>query len=153
MRSLKVLCCGGAAMSEFERCLNERKISTIKASKEMIENEVSSAEYDLNRSKGSLANRDYKWASVQAYYSMFHSAKALVLNKGYREKSHYCLLVALRELYIETGQLDKEFADNFEMCMDIRQEADYGLTYSSRSAELSVESAEKLLKVTKNILS
>ena len=140
-------------MSEFERCLNERKISTIKASKEMIENEVSSAEYDLNRSKGSLANRDYKWASVQAYYSMFHSAKALVLNKGYREKSHYCLLVALRELYIETGQLDKEFADNFEMCMDIRQEADYGLTYSSRSAELSVESAEKLLKVTKNILS
>jgi len=83
---------------------------------------------------------------------MFHSAKALVLNKGYREKSHYCLLVALRELYIKTDELDKESADDFEICMDIRQEADYGLTYSSRSAELSVKAAEKLLEVAKSIL-
>jgi hypothetical protein len=36
--------------------------------------------------------------------------------------------------------------------MDIRQEADYGLTYSSGSAELSIESAKKLLEATKNIL-
>ena len=89
---------------------------------------------------------------MQAYYSMFHSAKALILHKGYREKSHYCLLVALRELYIKTNELDKEFVDNYEMCMDIRHEADYGLTYSGESAKLSVEAARQLLEVTKNIL-
>jgi len=139
-------------MSEFETCLNERKIVKIKASTKMIEKEIDSAEYDLARARESLSHNDYKWASVQAYYSMFHSAKALVLNKGYREKSHYCLLVALKELYVETGELEKGFADNFEMCMDIRQEADYGLTYSTTSAELSIEYAEKLLEATKNIL-
>ena len=46
---------------------------------------------------------------------MFHSAKALVLKKGYREKSHYCLLVALRELYIKSGELTKDVADDFEL--------------------------------------
>jgi len=139
-------------MNEFEICLKERKIVKIKPSIEMIKKETKNAEYDLARSKESLSKKDYKWASIQAYYSMFHSAKALVLNKGYREKSHYCLLVALRELYIKTDELDKESADDFEMCMDIRQEADYGLTYSSRSAELSVKAAEKLLEVAKSIL-
>lgn len=47
--------------------------------------------------------------------------KALVLKKGYREKSHYCLLVVFKGLCIKTREMDKEFADNFEMCMDIRQ--------------------------------
>lgn len=152
MKLIKVLYYGGAAVNEFETCLNERKIVKIKPSIKMIEKEVNSAEYDLSRSIESLSHKDYKWASIQAYYSMFHSVKALVLNKGYRKKSHYCLLVALKELYVETGELAKEFADNFEMCMDIRQEADYGLTYNSRSAELSIESAKKLLEATKNIL-
>jgi len=144
---------GEAVMNEFENCLKERKIVKVKPSKKIIDAEVKSAEYDLDRSKENLARKDYKWASIQAYYSMFHSSKALVFNKGYREKSHYCLLVAFKELYIKTGEVDREFADNFEMCMDIRQEADYGLTYSSGSAEIVVESAEKLLEVTKDLLS
>jgi len=139
-------------MNEFENCLNERKIVKIKPSKKSIDAEFESARYDLARSKESLADRDYKWASIQAYYSMFHFIKALVFKKGYREKSHYCLLVAFRELYVRTGEIDKEFADNFEMCMDMRREADYGLTYSSESAKLSVEDADKLFEVAKNIL-
>ena len=83
---------------------------------------------------------------------MFHCIKALVLKKGYRKKSHYCLLVAFKELYIKTGEMDKEFADNFEMCMDIRQEADYGLSYTGESARIAVEDADKLVKAAERIL-
>jgi len=68
-------------MNDFEQCIKERHLLTIKASKEMIEKEITSAEYDLSRSKESIQDEDYKWASVQAYYSMFHAAKALVLKK------------------------------------------------------------------------
>ena len=100
-------------MNEFERCLKERRIVTIEASREMIEKELEGAKYDLSSAEESLHDEDYKWASVQAYYSMFHAAKALVFEKGYREKSHYCLLIALRELYVQTKKLDSEFADNF----------------------------------------
>ena len=83
---------------------------------------------------------------------MFHCIKALVLKKGYREKSHCCLLVAFKELYIKTGEMDKEFADNFEMCMDIRQEADYGLSYTGESARIAVEDADQLVKAAERIL-
>jgi len=77
-------------MNEFQRCLEQRRIVKITPTKEMIGKEIAHAEYDLNRAEESLHNEDSKWASVQAYYSMFHTAKALVLKKGYREKNHYC---------------------------------------------------------------
>ncbi len=139
-------------MNEFEKCLNERKIVKMNASKEVIYKEFENAMYDLARSKESLTKGDFKWASIQAYYSMFHCIKALIFKKGYREKSHYCLLVAFKELYVKTGEMDKEFADNFEICMDIRQEADYGLSYKDENAKIAVEDAEKLIKATESIL-
>jgi uncharacterized protein (UPF0332 family) len=88
-------------MKDFEQCIKEHHLLTIEVTKEMIEKEITSAEYDLSRSKESIEDKDYKWASVQAYYSMFHAAKALVLKKGYREKSHYCLIVAIRIRYAQ----------------------------------------------------
>ena len=139
-------------MSEFERCLKERRLLKIELSYRMIEKELEGAKYDLMRAEESLHDGDYKWSSIQAYYSMFHAAKALVLKRGYREKSHYCLLIALKELYVNTGELDQEFADNFEMSMDIRHEADYALTYDEDSAKIAIENARRFLHRTQTLL-
>jgi uncharacterized protein (UPF0332 family) len=114
----------------------------------MIEKEITNSIYDLNRSKDSIKNKDYKWAAVQAYYSMFHAAKALVLKKNYREKSHYCLLIALKELYVKKDLLDKDMIDNFELCMSLRHDADYGLIYEKESAETALDYADSFLNKT-----
>lgn len=135
-------------MNEFERCIEERRLIRIKASKEMIQKEIANSEYDINRSRESLKNKDYKWTAVQAYYSMFHAAKALILKKGYREKSHYCLIIALKELYIKQGLLDQEMVDNFELCLHLRHDADYGLSYNHKSAETAIQYAEKFFDNT-----
>lgn len=135
-------------MNDFERCIEEKHLVRIKTSKEMIQKEIANSEYDLNRSKESLRNKDYKWTVVQAYYSIFHAAKALVLKKGYREKSHYCLIIALKELYIRQGMLDQEMVDNFELCLHLRHDADYGLTYNNESAETAIEYAENFFDNT-----
>ncbi len=139
-------------MNEFEKCLEDRRVIRVKPTREMLDKEMTNAEYDLSRAGDSLLASDPKWASVQAYYSMFHSAKALVLKKGYREKSHYCLLVALKELYIKPGELIKDVADDFELCMDIRHEADYGMIYSEESARLSIEAARRLYELAKGMM-
>ncbi len=139
-------------MNEFEKCLKDRRIIKIEPTSEMMVKEMTSAEYDLTRAEESLFVKDFKWASIQAYYSMFHSAKALVLKKGYREKSHYCLLVALKELYIKTSELPKDIADDFEMCMDIRHEADYGMFYSEESAKLSIKAAQRLFQLSTDLI-
>lgn len=132
-------------MNDFERCIKERHLIKIKATNEMIEKEITTAEYDLERSKESMKDEDYKWASVQAYYSMFHAAKALVLKKGYREKSHYCLIIAVRELYMKDGTMNDELADTLELCMHLRQDADYGLIYDKESADTAIHYAQQFL--------
>jgi uncharacterized protein (UPF0332 family) len=132
-------------MNDFERCVKERRLVKIKPSKEMIQKELESAEYDLERARNSLDQEDFKWAAVQSYYSMFHAAKALVLKKGYREKSHFCLFIALKELYVNEDKLNAEMVENLELCMNLRHEADYGLTYHQESAETAIKYAEVFL--------
>lgn len=139
-------------MNEFERCLEEGRIMKIKTSKGLIRKEIDAAEDDLRWTKKSMIDGNYKWASVQAYYSMFHAAKALLFSKGYREKSHYCLLVAIRELFVATGEMASELADSLEECMDIRHEADYGLIYDEESAGAAVKRAEVFLATARRLL-
>ena len=152
MKLTKVSYSGVRPMNEFNRCLEQGRIVKIQPEKEMIDKEIESARYDLQSAQESLLKEDAKWASVQAYYSMFHSAKALVLKKGYREKSHYCLIIALRELYVKTGELEKEFVDDIETCMDVRHEADYGLVYDDESASICIKAAEKLILAASKLL-
>lgn len=46
--------------------------------------------------KDRLTEENFKWATIQGCSSMFRSARALRYSKGYREKSHYVLLTAIR---------------------------------------------------------
>jgi len=139
-------------MNEFEHCLKQRRIVRIEASEEMIQKELSASRYDLERAKRSISDGDYKWASVQSYYSIFHSAKALVLKKGYRERSHHCLLIAVRELYVKDGSIDAQLAEEFDLCMGIRLDADYGINYDQESAEIAINYAERFLEKAVSLL-
>ena len=139
-------------MNDFERCIKERRLIKIRPSKEIIQKEVESSEYDLERARNSLDEGDFKWAAVQSYYSMFHAAKALVFKKGYREKSHFCLIIALRTLYVKEDKLESEMVENLELCLNLRHEADYGLTYHQESAETALKYAEEFLDKALNLL-
>jgi uncharacterized protein (UPF0332 family) len=92
----------------------------------------------------------FKWATIEAYYSTFHSARALLYRRGFREKSHYALLVAIRELY--SGKLENELVSGFEQSMELRQEADYGLEFSKAGAAQTIESAKRFLRRTEELL-
>jgi len=139
-------------MNDFERCIRERRLIKIKPSNEMIQKEVESAKYDLQRARNSIDEGDFKWAAVQSYYSIFHAAKAIVLKRGYREKSHFCLIIALRELYVKEDKLNAEMVENLELCMSLRHEADYGLTYHQESAEIALKYAEEFLNEASNLI-
>ena len=71
---------------------------------------------------------------------MFHAARALVYSKVFREKSHYALLVALRNLLVR--EIGIEIIKAFEDAMNLREEADYGLTFSEARAFETVKAAE-----------
>lgn len=83
---------------------------------------------------------------------MFHAARALIYSKGYREKSHYYLLVALQALFVDKGLIEEELAKDFHTAMVLRESANYHGEFSKEGAESSIESATKFLRKTGAIL-
>lgn len=141
----------GEGMSyQFRRLLDERRLMRVKPDRKLVLKETEGTASDLEDARDSLSRGKVKWATFQGYFSMFHSVRALVYSRGYREKSHYALLVALRELF--NRELGVRLIDRFEEGMDLRQEADYGLRFSEESALFVVESAEEFLSRARQIL-
>ena len=137
-------------MSQFRRFVEEGRLTKISLDRELGLKEIEGAVSDLEEAKDSLSRKKFKWAIVQGYYSMFHAARALIYSKGFREKSHYALFVALRELF--GNQLESEIIQNFGEAMSLREEADYGLVFSEEGAASIVDNAEKFLNKAKEIL-
>ncbi len=123
-----------------------------KTSPVMIKKELKSAEYDLKRARISLRENDAKWATIQGYYAMFHTGRALIYTKGYREKSHRCLAIALKELFVDQGKLPTEYLNHLKDAMDLREDADYGFIYDGESAKSIIDRADKFLGYAKGLL-
>jgi uncharacterized protein (UPF0332 family) len=134
---------------KFKRLLEERRLTRIKPDKKLVLKEIEGAKSDLETARKSLQDGNFKWAIIQGYYSIFHAARALVYSKGFREKSHYALLVAVQELF--RYELETSLIQGFEDAMNLRQTADYGLTFSKEGAINVIETAEKFLLKTKEI--
>jgi len=141
----------GTRMSfKFKQLIGERRLTKIKSDRKLVLKEMKGAESDLQTARKSLQNGNFKWATIQGYYSIFHAARALLYSKGFREKSHYALLVAIRELFRD--ELDLPLIQGFEDAMNLRQTADYGLTFSEEGAIDVINTAEKFLLKTREML-
>ena len=119
---------GNGLSPAFQKLVEERKITKIRRDPALVEKEIEAAKSDLKDARESLGLQKLKWATIQGYYSMFHSARALLFDQGYREKGHHALIVAIRELY--AGKIERSLIQEFEHGIYLRQEADYGLKFS-----------------------
>ena len=137
---------------DFKQCLENKKILPFERGKELVKKELSIGESDLLDAKAGFAEKRYKWSTIQAYYAMFHATRALVYSKGYREKSHYCLSVALRALFVEEGKLDAQAGRDFLNAMNLREAADYEAEFSEAGATAVIAAAEKFIGKAKNLL-
>lgn len=137
---------------EFQKALEKKRILHFSKGKALTKKELKAAKDDLNEAKDRLKNKKYKYATITAYYSMFHAARALIYSKGYREKSHYYLLVALQALFVDKGLIEDELAKDFHTAMVLRESADYHGEFSREGAESSIESATKFLQKAGAIL-
>ena len=110
---------------EFQKCLEKGKIKPFPQGKKLMPKEINSAKEDLKSAQKSFEGQNYKWATIQAYYSMFHTARSLIYSKGYRERSHYCLIEALKTLFVEQNLLELKLIKDFHTAMVLRESADY----------------------------
>jgi hypothetical protein len=67
---------------EFKQCLDNGKIVSFPKGKMLVGKELSVARSDLLDAKAGYENQRYKWSTIQAYYAMFHAARALIYSRG-----------------------------------------------------------------------
>ncbi len=136
----------------FEECLNKHKITFFPRARKLVRKEFSSAVEDLTEAKDRLSNGKYKYATINAYYSIFHAARSLLYSKGYRERSHHCLAAALEALFADRGLMDERLVRLFKESMALRENADYSANFSQDGALLSISNAELFIDAVSNIL-
>jgi len=139
--------------SEFQECLRKAKLQEFSRGRSLVKKELKSAEQDLVDARDSLNREKYKWSTIQSYYSMFHSARALLYIKNYREKSHYCLIVALRALYVDKKMFLNTLVESLQRAKTLRENADYYDEWSKETAESLLKAAEKFLSVSRQLIS
>lgn len=140
--------------SEFRECIKRGKIQHFSRGKALASKEISAATTDFKEAAASFKRGNYKWCTIQAYYSysMFHSARALLYARNYREKSHYCLIVALRALYADEHLVDPALVDSMQRAKALREHADYYDVWSKESAESLLHAADQFATVARDLV-
>jgi uncharacterized protein (UPF0332 family) len=70
---------GSRVNPEIDRLISERKLMKAQVSRDMVVKELEAAQTDLQDALDSLQSNKFKWATIQGYYSMFHSARAIAV--------------------------------------------------------------------------
>ncbi len=137
---------------EYEDCLKKGKIKPFSRGRALAPKELETAACDLERAEKTYKESDYKWATIQIYYAMFHSARALLYVKNLREHSHFCLIAAIKTLYVETGKLPVYLLEAIQEAKNLREDADYYNRWSKQGCEKLLKLAEEFLEKIKVII-
>ena len=137
---------------EYEDCLKRGKIRPFSRGKALAKRELQTAGDDLKRAKKTFRENDYKWATIQLYYSMFHSARALLYYKNLRERSHFCLMAAMQTLYVKTKKMPVTFLEALKKAKRLREDADYYDRWSEEGCQKLVTAAGEFLNKAKKIV-
>ena len=136
---------------DIEDCLKEGFLRKVGIDKKLVEKEINEALYDFEKAEQAFESKDFKWAIVKSYYSMFHAARAVLFSLCYREKRHFAVQVVLEDL-VKKGKLESLYLEYFSAAMEAREGADYRYQYSENVAGSILEYAEKFIASMKKLI-
>ena len=138
--------------SKFKECLRYGRIRQFSRGPHLVEKELENAQLDLKAAKDSLQKENYKWTIIQTYYSMFHAARGLLYSRGYREKSHQCLIEAIRNFYVEKGEIGFWLVEALQEAKVLRENADYYGEFNQAQAKVLIQKAKEFLRKSREVL-
>ena len=99
--------------------------------------------YRIEKSRKSLEEareisklRYWNLTGNRLYYSVFHMASALLLDKGFTAKTHAGVIHLIGEKFVATGMLDKSYGRLFSRLYELRQSGDYDDMYDATEEEV-----------------
>jgi uncharacterized protein (UPF0332 family) len=142
----------GTLDQEFQACLAENRVAVFSDGPKLVDRQLEIAEGDLAEAVESASRGTWKWATIQSYYSMYHSARALLFAKGFREKNHRCLRIAVGSLYAGASEPFARLVEDFQLAKQLRENADYADDFSENSATKLQNSARRFLEIARELL-
>lgn len=131
--------------NDFSDCLKSGKIAPFSRGRALAGKELRLAREDFRAANESLQSKNFRWSTIQAYYAMFHAARALLYAKNYREKSHWCLIEAIRTLYVDAATLPGRYLQSLVQAKHLREAADYYGDFNQENTVRLIEQAKEFL--------
>jgi len=120
---------------EIDFFITKKQIRVIRENKELVNSHLKKARHNIEFYK---LNKDYPkfndWLIVALYYSLYHSALALITNRNYSSKNHYAtILILIKEYSITKDEakllnelsISKEDAELYTNLKGDRHDASY----------------------------
>ncbi len=135
----------------IDECIRDGYLKKVEVARDLVDKEFKESLYDLSKAKEALEKKDFKWAIVKSYYSMFHAARAVLFSLGYKERRHFAIQVVLEDLE-RKGKVESLYLEYFSAAMEAREGADYRYEYSEKTASDILEYAEEFIDRTKKLI-
>ena len=134
---------------EIERLIQQGELFKIELPLEKVIREMDAAKDDLQDATDSFEESKWKWATIQGYHSMLHSAHTLLYSRGYKEHDENALIIALGELFSE--ELGNGLLTVYNKAIQLKRNAEE-LIFSEDGAIETIQGAKAWLNVARNIL-
>ena len=125
-----------------------------KISKELARHRLEQAKEDLKASKVLYDIKLFKSANNRAYYSIFHSMKAILALEPIDFKRHKDVIAYFNKNYIHTEIFPKNMGRRISDASRIREDSDYDDEFIVRSEDTlaQIETARELIKLVEEYL-
>jgi uncharacterized protein (UPF0332 family) len=136
----------------YKECVEKGLLRRTTILREEIECQIDIAEDYIKKAEKIFENEVFDISFLTAYISIFHSARALLYSKGYKERSHFCLFEFVREEYKDNPEIARlsEIAQSYR---ETRHMIQYGgLACSEGNAKEAINDAKKFLAAAKKLV-
>ena len=83
---------------------------------------------------------------------MFHAARALIYSQNMRERSHYCLVIAIKKLFVNTKLIPAALSEALKEAKNLREDADYYNRWSESGCRRLLINAREFIILARKIL-
>lgn len=133
----------------YEECFGRGQLRKSQNTKEETYAQLNIAESYAKKAEKVLDKELYDISFLTAYISIFHSARALLYHKGYKERSHFCLFEFVRQEFKGRPDIVRmaEIGQNYR---ETRRMVQYeGSLCSEHAAKEAIRDAKKFVALAK----
>jgi len=133
----------------FEDCVEKGLIKKSSDAPQRIKQSVALGDNFLKSAQRNFEISEYVVCELIAYTALFHYARALLFKKGYIERSHACLFIALKKCY----PAEKELFEKADKIRVERHNLQYtGLTTDKETASFVLNFVKEFSEKTDGLL-